>query len=101
MDKAWDDMKKTKEEEYFRKMEQEKLAAIASKKGSPGKETEKAKARMRCPKCDGTLEAVHFQGIEIDRCAGCGGVWLDAGEMERIASRESEGFFSKLMKTMR
>jgi uncharacterized protein len=87
MSRAWDDMKKTKEEEYFQKLEREKLAAMSAKKreGSSG---DSAPSGMRCPKCGGALEAADFQGVEIDRCKACGGVWLDAGEMERGAGRE-------------
>jgi len=45
-------------------------------RGSPG--------RLRCPS-DGTqLFALHRHGVEIDVCAHCTGVWLDAGERERI-----------------
>lgn len=38
---------------------------------------------MHCPKCSGTeLEAVLTrQGVEIDRCPRCHGVWLDRGEL--------------------
>jgi Zn-finger nucleic acid-binding protein len=27
---------------------------------------------------------LELEGIEIDRCVGCGGTWLDAGELEQI-----------------
>jgi len=35
----------------------------------------------------------HKSGIEIERCEGCGGVWLDPGELEKIQrwAREREG----------
>ena len=94
MSKAWDDMKKTKEEEYFRNVERDKLAAIAAKKATP-------ELRMRCPKCGGALADVDFQGVRIDRCTACSGMWLDAGEIEKIASRGSEELFSKLLKSIR
>ena len=41
-----------------------------------------------CPKCSGIIMMRHFfspkQQVEIDECAGCGGVWLDRGELGRI-----------------
>jgi len=41
-----------------------------------------------CPRCDGQKMLQHFyspkQEIEIDECPGCGGVWLDYGELIRI-----------------
>ena len=42
----------------------------------------------RCPRCpDLILERKWFSDakkVEIDQCAKCGGVWLDAGEFTRI-----------------
>lgn len=35
---------------------------------------------MDCPKCGGSLEAVDFRGIEVDRCVDCHGIFFDAGE---------------------
>ena len=32
---------------------------------------------MKCPKCDGQMEKVTYQSIEIDRCGGCNGIWFD------------------------
>ena len=40
-----------------------------------------------CPRGDATkLVEETFQHIKIDRCPTCGGVWLDPGELEEIAS---------------
>ena len=40
---------------------------------------------MKCPKCRvGEMENVVFEGIEVDRCPGCGGMWFDAGEAETL-----------------
>jgi Zn-finger nucleic acid-binding protein len=40
---------------------------------------------MECPKCQaGEMERVLFEGIEVDRCPGCGGIWFDAGEAEAL-----------------
>ncbi len=44
---------------------------------------------MRCPKCsDIEMLAFAFQGIEIDRCTRCDGVWLDKDELDTILERE-------------
>jgi Zn-finger nucleic acid-binding protein len=40
---------------------------------------------MECPKCrTGEMENVVFEGIEVDRCPSCGGMWFDAGEAETL-----------------
>jgi len=43
---------------------------------------------MLCAAC-GKLEmfVLEFQGIEIDYCYRCGGVWLDSGELELIGRK--------------
>jgi len=40
-----------------------------------------------CPVCREPLLGFEFEGVEIDRCPGCGGIWLDAGELEMITER--------------
>ena len=42
---------------------------------------------MRCPVCDTTLVMAERQGIEIDYCPQCRGVWLDRGELDKIIER--------------
>lgn len=37
-----------------------------------------------CPVCGQPTVAFEWQGVEIDRCLTCGGVWLDEGELETI-----------------
>ena len=41
---------------------------------------------MQCPKCRSEFETLRHEGIEVDRCPGCGGIWFDALEKERLAS---------------
>ena len=42
---------------------------------------------MKCPKCDMPLVVSQRQGVEIDICPQCRGVWLDRGEMDKIINR--------------
>jgi Zn-finger nucleic acid-binding protein len=41
-----------------------------------------------CPKCDNIKLFQHFSSVKrqvsVDECASCGGVWLDAGELNEI-----------------
>ena len=39
---------------------------------------------MICPKCQESLEVVTFNGIEIDRCTGCHGIWFDHREQDEL-----------------
>ena len=43
---------------------------------------------MKCPVCkDVTLTMSERQGIEIDYCPQCRGVWLDRGELDKLLER--------------
>ena len=42
---------------------------------------------MQCPVCDVTLVISSREGIEIDHCPQCRGVWLDRGELDKIIDR--------------
>ncbi len=42
---------------------------------------------MKCPIDDTTLQMTEREGVEIDYCPECRGVWLDRGELDRIIER--------------
>ncbi len=44
---------------------------------------------MKCPVCNVELKMSERQGIEIDYCPQCRGVWLDRGELDKIIERSS------------
>lgn len=39
-----------------------------------------------CPVCQGTMREVSKNGVLIDTCMQCRGVWLDRGELEKLAN---------------
>lgn len=45
---------------------------------------------MKCPNCEETLVMTERQGVEIDYCPKCRGVWLDKGELDKIIDRSQE-----------
>lgn len=42
---------------------------------------------MNCPNCNTTLAVSERQGVEIDYCPRCRGVWLDRGELDKLIER--------------
>jgi Zn-finger nucleic acid-binding protein len=44
---------------------------------------------MKCPIDDSDLIMTERQGIEIDYCPKCRGVWLDRGELDKIIERSA------------
>ncbi len=39
---------------------------------------------MDCPVCKNAMVVLELQQVEVDHCFGCGGIWLDAGELEML-----------------
>jgi uncharacterized protein len=45
---------------------------------------------VKCPTCpDETLVMADRQGVEIDYCPKCRGVWLDRGELDKLLERSA------------
>ncbi|MFN3653350.1 MAG: zf-TFIIB domain-containing protein [Armatimonadota bacterium] len=44
---------------------------------------------MNCPVCAIPLTLAERQGVEIDYCPQCRGVWLDRGELDKIIDRSA------------
>jgi Zn-finger nucleic acid-binding protein len=50
---------------------------------------------LTCPKCAAKWDTHDRNGVVIEECAGCRGVFLDRGELERLIDAESE-YLAKL-----
>lgn len=48
-----------------------------------------AASSMLCPVCHVPLSMSERQGVEIDYCPQCRGVWLDRGELDKILERSA------------
>lgn len=49
-----------------------------------------AVSAMLCPVCHVGLAMTDRQGVEIDYCPQCRGVWLDRGELDKIIERSGQ-----------
>lgn len=96
MSDAWDDRKKAMEEDYFRRKEQETIEKMRAQMSAEQQAKEAEAATLQCPRCDGRLSEITFEDVQVDRCNKCGGVWLDAGELESLTKREGGGWLSRL-----
>lgn len=41
-----------------------------------------------CPKCQGTMRNYERNGVHVDQCTDCRGIFLDRGELEQIMDAE-------------
>lgn len=46
-------------------------------------------AEMTCPKCGGAMHTRSRNGVTIEQCTGCHGIFLDRGELEQLIGAES------------
>jgi ribosomal protein L37AE/L43A len=80
------------EQEYIARIEFERRKKVEGEKQLKMAELEKRQRKdlhfMHCPKCGMKLIEVDYKSLKIDRCSACGGVWLDAGELEAAVDLE-------------
>ena len=81
------------EDEYFARQELErrkKWAAEQTKKMAADEQEKLKQAHwMKCPKCGRDLQEIAFHGVKVDQCSNCGGIFLDAGELEQIEKHDA------------
>ncbi|WP_255775540.1 zf-TFIIB domain-containing protein [Microbulbifer sediminum] len=47
---------------------------------------------MKCPSCqDSGMMTMDRNGVQIDYCPTCRGIWLDRGELEKIIEQSQSG----------
>jgi hypothetical protein len=49
---------------------------------------EGATQQLICPKCGSEMRSYERNGVLVDQCTGCKGVFLDRGELERLVDAE-------------
>jgi uncharacterized protein len=82
------------EEEFFAKEEATRLHNLAIERARKMKQDDlealKKQHFMHCPKDGFPLTTIQFKGLAVDKCFHCNGTWLDAGELETLAGKESD-----------
>ncbi len=72
------DKQRGDEDHYFAQQDKARLEALKAAQGvRPG----------LCPRCCVELDEQTREGVSIDQCHDCGGVWLDRGELEMLSER--------------
>jgi protein-arginine kinase activator protein McsA len=94
------------EDEYFAKQELERRREVAKQQASKMEADEKDRLRkehwMKCPKCGMDLAELSVHGVKVDQCASCGGVFLDAGELDAmLASDRDSGLLGRVFSAFR
>ncbi len=48
-----------------------------------------ADMELTCPKCHGTMRTYERNGVHVDQCGECRGIFLDRGELEKLIDAEN------------
>jgi hypothetical protein len=101
-----------REDDWFLKNEQQLIDAAREARAKREKartEQEAAESRarlreqhfMKCPKCGHDMKEEDLDGISVDRCGFCEGIFFDAGELDELFLKRDEerrGFLGRLLK---
>lgn len=94
-----------KEEEYFLRSEMERLKAIRAEHARQTAAAERARLKelhfMHCAKCGQKLETTTLTDVEVDVCPDCGGIYLDAGELDKLVEESRRGPFANALAAAR
>ena len=96
MANGMDDRRKSLEEEYFHRKNQEAIEKLRAQMKVAAEAKAAGASSMQCPRCDGSLNESTFEDVSIDTCDKCGGVWLDSGELQQLTRKEAGGWLSRL-----
>ncbi len=83
------------EERYFHekdvellKKKREQLNAARSERSA---EATRSAHWMKCPKCGADMLEIEMDGILVDKCSGCEGIYFDRGELELMIEAHKGG----------
>jgi uncharacterized protein len=104
MPKNTQDQPSRNEDEFFAKQDAELIKQMRAKLDQERLEAERKSHYMKCPKCGNDMKEEDRGHVKVDVCSSCGGMFLDAGELELMRKVESSAkagvksvldFFSK------
>jgi uncharacterized protein len=104
------DEDRRREDDWFRENEKQmievaRLAREKREKERAQQEVSEERQRlkdqhfMKCPKCGHDMREEDLEGVSVDRCTFCEGIYFDAGELDRVLLKKGEerkGFFRRL-----
>ena len=98
MTDAWEERRKALENEYFHKVD---ARLIEQMRQESREKLARELCRNRCPKCGEPIQAMEFRGVPLDRCPGCGGVWLGPRDLQILAEKDHRTWFDRWFKEER
>jgi uncharacterized protein len=85
------------EEEYFAREDAELMRKQRERAHAAATEAERKTHYMKCPKDGYDLTSSEYHGVQIETCPHCGGMWLDAGELEAVAHEGHSNVLTRVL----
>jgi len=105
----WDtrQIRQEREDGWFAQNEAQLIEAARKKREAEENRRKSAEAEARktahwrkCPKCGADMETQKIEGIEVEKCLSCEGIYFDRGEIEQLLlahDAHRRGFFRRLL----
>jgi Zn-finger nucleic acid-binding protein len=90
-------VKSRNEEEYFARQAAEQLRTQRERARAAALEAERRTHYMKCPKDGYDLTTREFHGVEIETCPHCGGMWVDASDIEAVSHEEHSHLLTRVL----
>ena len=89
-----EETRKKEEDKHFWDRDRELIEKLRAKAEAERREQEKKHRKethwMKCPKCGHDMQETSHGPLMVDRCTECGGIYLDAGELELLMTAEKD-----------
>lgn len=85
------------EDEYFAREDAELLRKQRERAQAASEEAERKSHYLKCPKDGYDLASSQYHGVQIETCPRCGGMWLDAGELEAVAEGDHSNVLTRVL----
>jgi hypothetical protein len=92
---------RAEEDRFFAQREKELIERLRQKMSAAELKEVRALAHMRCPRCGAKLATADHQGVKVEECPDCQGVWLDKGDLETLGARERDSWIGRYVQRPR
>jgi hypothetical protein len=91
------EVERAREDKYFGDRDRDLVEKMRAQDTTQHEAEARTEALMRCPKDGERLNTTSHLGITVEECPRCGGMWIDKGELEELATRESSGWLARFL----
>ena len=89
---------RAEEDLYFARRDREALEKLRSGDEATREAALRGAASGRCPRDGDLLVKRSIDGVEVEACGSCHGLWLDRGELESLSRREGESWLGRFFR---